>query len=82
MLQKQTSKFVTPKTNRLPQGPMGKLYTKYQFESCKTFLSCHMEMGVFRDRRMKSDSTITYAGRLVHYNGKKMPETIIVLKQT
>ncbi len=26
-----------PKTNRLPQGPMGTLYNKYQYDSCNTF---------------------------------------------
>ena len=30
-------KVTTPKMNRLPPGPVGKLYTMFQFDSCKTF---------------------------------------------
>ena len=26
-----------PKTNRVPQGPMGEQYTMFQFDSCNTF---------------------------------------------
>ena len=26
-----------PRTNRLPQAPMWKLYTRFQFDNCKTF---------------------------------------------
>ena len=26
-----------PETNSIPQGPMGKRYTRFQFDGCKTF---------------------------------------------